>query len=64
MITVALAGIDGAGKSMICRRLALEPLPAPVSTIYMGDNIGPAGLMLPTTRLTLALKRACAVGPT
>jgi thymidylate kinase len=58
MISVALIGPDGAGKSTVTERLEREPLPAPVKRIYMGVNLQAGGLMLPTTRLALALKTA------
>jgi thymidylate kinase len=57
-LTVALVGPDGAGKSTISARLAQASLPAPVKTIYMGVNLEASTLMLPTTRLLLAAKRA------
>ncbi len=57
MISVAVIGPDGAGKSTITRRLESEPLPAPVKRIYMGVNLEASSLMLPTTRLALLLKR-------
>lgn len=57
-LTVALVGPDGAGKSTISARLAKADLPAPVRTIYMGVNLEASTLMLPTTRLLLAVKRA------
>jgi thymidylate kinase len=58
MITVAIIGPDGAGKSTITELLAQEPLPAPVTRIYMGVNLEASSLMLPTTRLALAVKSA------
>jgi thymidylate kinase len=58
MITVALIGPDGAGKSSIAQRLEREPMPAPVKRIYMGVNLEASSLMLPTTRLALAVKTA------
>src|SRR4051794_12313295 len=58
MITVALIGPDGAGKSSIAQRLEHEPMPAPVKRIYMGVNLEASSLMLPTTRLALAVKTA------
>jgi thymidylate kinase len=57
-LTVALVGPDGAGKSTISARLRQATLPAPVKTIYMGVNLEASTLMLPTTRLLLAAKRA------
>ena len=57
-LTVALVGADGAGKSTVSSRLATEPMPMPVKTIYMGVNLEASTLMLPTTRLLLAAKRA------
>jgi len=58
LISVALVGPDGAGKSTVSRQLENEALPARVKTIYMGVNLEQGGPMLPTTRLALALKRA------
>ncbi len=58
MFSVALIGPDGAGKSTISERLAQEPMPAPVKRIYMGVNLEASTLMLPTTRLALAVKSA------
>lgn len=57
MPTVALVGPDGAGKTTVSRRL-VDELGLPVKSIYMGVNLDSSGLMLPTTRLILALKRA------
>jgi thymidylate kinase len=58
VISVALIGPDGAGKSTISALLEHEPLPAPVKRIYMGVNLQASSLMLPTTRLALAIKTA------
>ena len=56
MVTVALIGADGAGKSSIARRLATEST-LPIKHIYMGDNPEAADHMLVTTRLLLTVKR-------
>lgn len=58
MISVALVGADGAGKSSVSEQLMKRRLPAPVKSIYMGVNLDASSLMLPTTRLVLAIKRA------
>jgi thymidylate kinase len=57
-LTVALVGPDGAGKSTISARLVEADLPRPVKVIYMGVNLEASSLMLPTTRLLMAVKRA------
>jgi thymidylate kinase len=56
VISVAIIGPDGAGKSTITELLEQEHLPAPVKRIYMGVNLEASSLMLPTTRLALAVK--------
>lgn len=56
-LTVALVGADGAGKSTMTRALRAAPLPGPVRTLYMGVNLEASSLMLPTTRLLVAVKR-------
>ncbi len=58
MASVALIGPDGAGKTTIARRLETTLLPLPVKYIYMGVNLDASRVMLPTTRLMLAVKRA------
>jgi thymidylate kinase len=55
--TVALIGPDGAGKTTVSRRLAADSK-LPLTSIYMGVNSDASSLMLPTTRLLLAVKRA------
>ena len=57
MRSVALIGPDGAGKSSIAREVA-QRLGSPARYLYMGVNLEQSGLMLPTTRLALAIKRA------
>lgn len=57
-LTVALVGADGSGKSTVSRLLERAPLPLPVKRIYMGVNLEASSLLLPTTRLLLAAKRA------
>jgi thymidylate kinase len=56
MTSIALVGIDGAGKSTIAALLA-ERLAAPARVVYMGVNVETSSLMLPTTRLAVELKR-------
>ncbi|HEV2798717.1 MAG TPA: hypothetical protein VGV65_13970 [Nocardioides sp.] len=57
-LTVAFIGADGAGKSTVTARLATMELGRPVKVIYMGVNLEASSLMLPTTRLLLAVKLA------
>ena len=54
-LSVALVGPDGAGKSTIAREVARR-LPLPAGYLYMGVNLEASHVMLPTTRLALALK--------
>ncbi len=57
MLTIALLGPDGAGKSTIGRKL--EQIPSlRVKYIYMGVNLESSNMVLPTTRLLLEAKRA------
>ncbi|MFQ5652194.1 MAG: dTMP kinase [bacterium] len=50
MISVALIGADGAGKTSIANRLR-ETFPRPIKYIYMGINIESSNVALPTSRL-------------
>jgi len=50
VVSVALVGPDGVGKTTIARRLE-RTLPVRVKYIYMGDNAGASNIALPTTRL-------------
>jgi thymidylate kinase len=54
--TVALIGSDGAGKSTVAREV-VRRLPIPSEYLYMGVNLEASPVMLPTTRLALAVKR-------
>ncbi len=62
MFTVALIGPDGAGKTTIARRLE-HTFPSQVKYIYMGVNADASNIMLPTTRLVHAIKRALGAEP-
>src|SRR3954467_5827442 len=53
-----MLGPGGPGKGAGPRRGGGEPMPAPVKRIYMGVNLQASSLMLPTTRLALAVKTA------
>lgn len=56
MVTVALIGPDGTGKSTVFRRLENE-FPLPAKYVYMGISLESSNLMLPTTRLILSCIR-------
>jgi thymidylate kinase len=60
VVTVAVVGLDGAGKTTITRRL-VDRLPFETAYLYMGMNPASSNVSLPTTRLVHARKRA-AVG--
>lgn len=62
MVSCALIGPDGAGKTTVCRQLERE-LPVATRYIYMGVSAGSSNVMLPTTRLIRALKRALGAPP-
>jgi thymidylate kinase len=57
MISVALIGPDGSGKTTIARRVAAA-LPMPVRYLYMGVNLEASEVLLPTTKVLRALRRA------
>ncbi len=54
--SVALIGIDGAGKSTVARAV-VDRLPFPAAYLYMGVNLDASTVMLPTTRAVMTLKR-------
>lgn len=62
MFTVALIGPDGAGKTTVGQQLAPH-LSYPVKYLYMGVSSDSSNVMLPTTRLARALKRAAGAKP-
>jgi thymidylate kinase len=55
MISIALIGGDGSGKSTISTML-IEDFPLPVKRVYMGANIESSNYTLPWTKLILKLK--------
>lgn len=57
MVTVALIGADGAGKTTVARALERSS-EIPIKYLYMGINVDASNHMLPTTRMMRALKRA------
>jgi thymidylate kinase len=57
LVSVALVGPDGAGKTTIAKRVAAI-LPLPARYLYMGDNPASANRSLFTTRLWAALKHS------
>lgn len=61
MVSVAIVGLDGAGKTTITRRL-VEQLPYETVYLYMGMNPDSSNVALPTTRVVHALKKRRAEG--
>jgi thymidylate kinase len=57
MVTVALIGADGAGKTTLARWLE-QSGELPIKYLYMGINREASNHVLPTTRLVRAVKRA------
>lgn len=53
---MALIGVDGAGKSTVARQV-VDRLPFDADYLYMGVNLEASSVMLPTTRVALAIKR-------
>ena len=53
MVTVAVVGLDGAGKTTITHRL-VDELPFETAYLYMGMNPASSNVALPTTRLVHA----------
>jgi len=60
--TVALIGADGVGKTTVARRLE-RSLPVPVKYMYMGLNPAASNVLLPTTRIISAARRAWGARP-
>jgi thymidylate kinase len=56
MVTVAIVGLDGAGKTTVTRRL-VDRLPFQATYLYMGMNPDSSNVSLPTTRLVHGLRR-------
>jgi thymidylate kinase len=57
MVTVAIIGADGAGKTSVARALERSDELA-IKYLYMGINSAASNHMLPTTRMLLAIRRA------
>ena len=57
MLSVALIGSDGAGKSTVARRLESK-FALPVKTLYMGINAESSNAALPTSRLIAYVRQA------
>jgi thymidylate kinase len=61
MVTVALIGADGAGKTSVARALERSG-EVPIKYVYMGVNKEASNHLLPTTRALRALKRVLGRG--
>jgi len=57
MVTVALIGADGAGKTTVARRIANASDAPGIKYLYMGTNPEASNVALPTTRLVHWLRR-------
>lgn len=56
MISVALIGPDGAGKTTIARMIE-KSFPVPIKYLYMGVSVESSNIALPTTRIVEYFKR-------
>jgi len=56
MISVALIGPDGAGKTTLARMIE-KSFPVPVKYLYMGVSVDSSNMALPTTRMMEYFKR-------
>jgi thymidylate kinase len=56
VVSIALIGPDGAGKTTLAKQLPAK-LGLPAAYLYMGINLEASNVMLPTTRLALEMKR-------
>ena len=56
MLSIALIGPDGCGKTTVANKIE-QALPWPATRVYMGVSLESSNIMLPTSRLKLALRR-------
>lgn len=56
MVTIALVGGDGAGKTTVAQMLQ-QSFPLPIKYLYMGTSIQSSNVALPTSRLVLYIKQ-------
>ena len=56
MISVALIGPDGAGKTTVARMIE-KSFPVPIKYLYMGVSVESSNIALPTTRVVEYFKR-------